>query len=157
MPVASLDSIKELIDSVDLSPVLKRLVVVEGWRLKQAKLAIQQYRNYLFLKHKYRAQYLPDQLPPSYEIDEVWHAHILHTRDYVHFCNRVFNEYLHHSPHHGQNQELSLEQMADLFAETQKLYYKEFGDYIRSIKRVPLRKRANKKNFSKLMAKLNIE
>lgn len=156
MHVEPLDFAKELIYSVDLSPILKRLIFVEGWKPKHAKLAIQQYRNYLFLKRKYRSEYSQEQLPPSYEIDEVWHAHILHTRDYINFCNQVFNEYLHHSPHHGQNQELSLNKMVDLFAETQRLYNKEFGDYIYSIKRIPKRKRPTHKNFTKLINALQI-
>lgn len=157
MSVEDLVSAKELIYSVDLSGVLKRLIFIEGWKPKHAKLAIQQYRNYLFLKRKYRSQYKEDELPPSYEVDEVWHAHILHTRDYIHFCNQVFNEYLHHSPHHGQDQNLSLKQLADLFAETQRVYVKEFGDYICSIKRIPLRKRPTKKNFSKLTDELKFD
>lgn len=50
MLAEGLDFVKEIIYSADLSPVLKRLVLIEGWKPKHAKLAIQQYRNYLFLK-----------------------------------------------------------------------------------------------------------
>lgn len=146
-----LEHAKELIYTTDLSAVLKRLILIEGWTLKQARLGIAQYRNYIFLKLKYRSEFKETELPPSYEIDEVWHAHILHTRDYIQFCNEVFNEYLHHSPHHGQNQSLSLKQLENIFAQTQQLYNKEFGEYICSIKRIPFRKRPTKKNLAKLL------
>lgn len=46
--------------------------------------------------------------------------------------------------------------MGDLFAETQRLYYKEFGEYIFSIKRIPRRKRPTDKNFTKLINVLQI-
>ncbi len=142
---------KKLIYSADLSAVLKRLVFIEGWKPKQAEIAIEQYRNYLFLRFKYRTEYKEYELPPSYEIDEVWHAHVLHTQDYIRFCNQVFGEYLHHSPHHGQDQGLSLKQLAEMFAQTQRLYQKEFGEYIHSIKRIPFRKRPTEKNLAKLL------
>ena len=31
-------------------------------------------------------------------VDEVWHAFILHTKDYADFCNDMSGEYLHHAP-----------------------------------------------------------
>lgn len=31
-------------------------------------------------------------------IDEMWHNFILYTRDYTHFCQRYFGQYLHHQP-----------------------------------------------------------
>ncbi len=31
-------------------------------------------------------------------IDPFWHAHILHTEQYMEFCNRVVGEYMHHQP-----------------------------------------------------------
>lgn len=34
----------------------------------------------------------------SEKVDEVWHNHILFTRDYADFCDDVFGGYLHHMP-----------------------------------------------------------
>ncbi len=34
----------------------------------------------------------------SLAVDPFWHAHILHTMDYVDFCNRTVGEYMHHQP-----------------------------------------------------------
>ncbi|MBI4090203.1 MAG: hypothetical protein HY421_02255 [Candidatus Kerfeldbacteria bacterium] len=31
-------------------------------------------------------------------IDPFWHAHIMHTKEYVAFCAEVFEEFLHHEP-----------------------------------------------------------
>ena len=34
---------------------------------------------------------------PVYQvIDEIWHAHILCTRDYADFCARQFGQFIHH-------------------------------------------------------------
>jgi hypothetical protein len=35
---------------------------------------------------------------PSELADKVWHAHILHTRQYVSDCQGYFGYYLHHEP-----------------------------------------------------------
>lgn len=34
----------------------------------------------------------------SGRLDPFWHAHILHSEDYMSFCDRVFGGYLHHEP-----------------------------------------------------------
>jgi len=31
-------------------------------------------------------------------IDEVWHAFILHTREYAEFCQSIFGRFVHHAP-----------------------------------------------------------
>jgi hypothetical protein len=33
---------------------------------------------------------------PLLPLDQIWHGFILHTRDYVNFCDRFFGEYFHH-------------------------------------------------------------
>jgi hypothetical protein len=34
----------------------------------------------------------------SERVDPFWHSHILHTELYHKFCNKVFNQYVHHKP-----------------------------------------------------------
>ena len=68
-------------------------------------------------------------LPPSYEIDEVWHAHILHTKEYMDFCLELFGKYLHHQPHLS-SEASSMKELEQLFEKTQDLYNHEFGTYI---------------------------
>jgi len=129
----TLDQARDYIQSADLSPVIERLISVDGWSRKSALKAVQLYRNYLFIRKKYN-----ELLPPSYEIDEAWHAHVLHTEAYVEFCNDVFGTYLHHHPHmvkHGRN----VNKLVERFEKTQEFYKQEFGDYIYQIKRRPIK------------------
>lgn len=35
----------------------------------------------------------------SQVVDELWHSHILHTRDYANFCDKAFSHMLHHLPY----------------------------------------------------------
>lgn len=122
---------KVVIDSVDLSEVIERLVHIDKWKKNDAIEACKQYRHFLYLKKKYGDKY---ELPPSKDIDEAWHAHILHTEDYVNFCNEAFGGYLHHHPHTKKNA-LSIDQLAELFEkQTQHLYKQEFGDYIYAVR-----------------------
>lgn len=37
----------------------------------------------------------------SLQIDEVWHAFILYTREYTAFCNQHFGRYVHHTPNNA--------------------------------------------------------
>lgn len=44
-----------------------------------------------------------DVSPPSELVDKVWHEFILHTREYMDFCERHFGEYIHHRPYPSKN------------------------------------------------------
>ncbi len=35
---------------------------------------------------------------PSVIVDDMWHEHVLHTRDYAEFCDSAFVRFLHHTP-----------------------------------------------------------
>ena len=127
-----LDQAKAFIDSIDLSLVVKRLIKVEkGWSRKEALAATKQYRNFLFLKKKYGHEH---KLPPSVDIDEVWHAHVLHTQAYFQCCTQLYGHYLHHTPHIAQDAS-SLIEFNSLFDTTQTLYHKEFSEYIYAIRK----------------------
>ncbi len=129
--------IKKSIDTVDLNSTINRLIEIHNWKEKWAFKAVQQYRNYLFLKIKYGNSHI---LPPSLDIDEVWHAHILHTEEYYEFCHRVFGFFLHHHPHHGKDNNLTDLDITKIFEhETQRLYYLEFGDYIEAVRPLPIK------------------
>ena len=127
----TLEHDKEIIYTADLQPVLTRLVQIEKWSNKDALEAIKQYRNYLFLRRKYPGQ----NLPPSRDVDEAWHAHVLHTKDYRAFCKLAFSheedQYLDHHPHLAK--EGSLEKLSGFFEKTQTLYCAEFGEYMYKI------------------------
>ena len=96
-----LQNIKKVINELDLEPIIERLVKIEGWSKKHALEATQQYKNFLYIKMKHLDEFTSSEFPPSTDIDEVWHAHILHTEDYMRFCHESVGRYLHHHPHHG--------------------------------------------------------
>lgn len=95
------------------------------WNKTSIYTVIKQYKKFLYLKRKYKEDYLP----PSKEIDIVWHAHILHTKRYIQFCDNIFGYYLHHNPMPNS----SHVDMKKAFDNTQRLYYQEFGEHISQI------------------------
>ena len=93
---------------------------------------------FLFLKYKYGQQY---SVPPSIEIDEFWHSHILYTRKYDQDCLLIFGRYLHHYPFDFGKKTLNKAEYEEKFEnETQKFYFAEFGEYIYSIQPILTRK-----------------
>ncbi len=112
---------------MNLEKITKKLSKVYG--PKRAKILEKQYRNYLFLRWKYKEILLP----PSIEIDEYWHEHILNTQKYHDDCEEIFGYYLHHEPNHG----LSESEITRMFQEnTQELYFEEYGQYILAIRKL---------------------
>jgi hypothetical protein len=114
---------------------LERKLIKKGWLIREARETLEQYKKYMLLKKKYFHQY---QLPPSIEIDEVWHIHILDTQEYFNFCFGLFGFYLHHCPEikTSAGQELTKDEVLILYREhTQKLYLEEFGEPIFTVRR----------------------
>ena len=84
----------EMIWSYDLSMVRARLVldgVVSGDMVDDVLCEYRKFMALLRLGYWQIGMY-------SKPIDEVWHTHILFTRDYAAFCNLVFGEFVHHEP-----------------------------------------------------------
>jgi hypothetical protein len=86
---------KEKIESLDLTGIKKRLQSCHGWTEQECNTIEPQYKAFLGLHLEHHGQ----NLTPTQKIDDMWHAHILHTRKYVAFCEDVFGCYLHHNPH----------------------------------------------------------
>jgi hypothetical protein len=126
----SIQEAKEQIESLDLSMICKKLTRL-GWRPDEVELGIRQYKNLLFLWKKY-----PDQgpLPPSEDIDEVWHNHILDTEKYHQDCNAIFGRYLHHYPYFGIDDKSTQEDLNAAFEITKSLYLKEFGEELTRVR-----------------------
>lgn len=77
--------------ALDLVDVLVRKF---RWDRAYAEAAVEEYRRFCFL-----AATDDTGVTPSAEVDEVWHLHLQHTRDYwEHFCPRVLRMDLHHEP-----------------------------------------------------------
>ena len=77
----------------------------EPWTLERATKAIEQYRRFLFLSKHYPQQ----RIVPSWEVDQVWHAHILDTTKYREDCDRLFGSFMDHWPYFGMKDEAELD------------------------------------------------
>jgi hypothetical protein len=109
--------------ALDLSLVEQRLIHRKQWAEEDARLAVRRYKNFLILVYKY-----PEHLlAPAPDMDEVWHTHLLFTREYTEACQRIFGGYLHHAPaRDGDVEETARMQSAQ--QHTAELYRKEFQE-----------------------------
>lgn len=126
--VQNFKEIKNKIDSIDFSRVIEKMVKHLGWLREDANKTCQYYRNYLFLNIKYGQEY--KFIPPSEDIDEFWHNHILDTESYAQDCQKIFGEFFHHYPYFGIDGKTDFKCLYDAFEQTQKLHFQEFGEKI---------------------------
>lgn len=98
-----------------------RLARDRGWSLAFARGAVDEYRRFCFL-----AAVSPAPVTPSEEVDEVWHQHLTHSRDYwTRWCREALRVDLHHDPTAGGSAERS--RFATQYADTLALYETWFG------------------------------
>ncbi len=98
-----------------------RLGRENGWSPDFAIRAIYEYKKFIFLICHY------DQpLTPSDQVDQVWHLHLLYTKNYwIDFCQKTLKKQIHHQPTEGGRAER--EKFAIWYEQT-KLYYRDaFG------------------------------
>lgn len=102
------------------------------WQKEVAEKAIERYRRFLYIQVKYKEDF--KFIPPTLEIDEIWHSHILETRRYHQDCQILFGEYFHHYPYFGlDNPEkpgADFKTLGKAFAITQKLFFIEFNEVL---------------------------
>ncbi len=84
----------EQIENEDLSFLIPRLEKL-GFAEDEVLELISEYKKYLILRLHHAGELPMYSLP----IDKVWHAHILDTRAYREFCDRVYGSYLDHRPY----------------------------------------------------------
>jgi hypothetical protein len=84
------------------------------------------YRRWLVL----RRTFLGEPLPPTAEIDDFWHSHLLHTEQYTLDMQAVFGEYMHHFPYFGVRSDEDREDLLEAFEGTKRHYLAEFGEDI---------------------------
>ena len=121
----TLDQTKAYIDTIDFSMIINKMVSHQGWSKKHAEQACQQYRRFLFLNKKY-VDLRP--LPPSEEVDEFWHHHILDTKKYIKDCQIIFGEYFNHYPYLVLDGKSNADDLVHYFQKTQECYFKEYHD-----------------------------
>ena len=132
----TLDEAKIYIYNIDFSLIVNKIVTHLQWRRKDAEKICVLYRNFLFLQKKYGAN---QPLPPSEEIDEFWHNHILDTKKYREDCQNIFGYYQDHYPYFGIDGKTNLNDLNNAFENTQALHELEFGYRIERIKPLKLK------------------
>src|SRR6266545_5217405 len=116
------------INALDLEPIKLRVMdpeLGEGWTREYAESVERAYRNYLTMLVKHPEN--TEDIVVSKDVDEFWHAHILHTMKYTEDCERVFGTYLHHNPDISGRAPAEIERKAALVEKTRCLYQQEFG------------------------------
>jgi hypothetical protein len=90
------------IEQHDLEPdtplnFTRRLARDHGWSLEDARAAVDAYRRFCFL-----AVVSLRPVTPSEIVDEVWHQHLIYSRDYwTVWCGEILQAPLHHDPTPG--------------------------------------------------------
>lgn len=130
----SLEEAKVYIDSIDFSMVIDKIIMTKSWKKKDVLKICEYYKNFLFLNKKYGSETC--QLPPSDEVDEFWHNHILDTHKYTKDCDVIFGRYLHHYPYFGIDDKSNMQDLQKAFDHMQELHKKEFGDHIYRVRSI---------------------
>jgi len=101
----------------DLSLVIERVAHDHAdWPTERLTAAELEYRRYLAL-----SKMEPEAaLIPTLDADEVWHTHILHTKQYREDCNGYFGYFFDHAPFNRRNEKFPV-------GYTAKLYLEVFG------------------------------
>lgn len=125
-----LENSKLAIQKLDLTNLVEKLstpsrLVGALWEKDAVLRAVEVYKNWLWIIRKYAAQHFP--LPPSIEIDEIWHYHIFDTKRYIWDCESIFGHFLHHNPYVEKDIDLD-----EGFKVTKSLYKAEFGEELPS-------------------------
>lgn len=114
--------LKEMLWSLDLDPIVVKVMYEESWTLQQALSAVEEYRRFLFLTVT-----KPEAIVPTEFVDAVWHAHILDTAKYRDDCQQLFGFFLDHFPYFGMRGKEDQETLQATFANTANLYESVFG------------------------------
>lgn len=98
-----------------------RLARENRWTLEFTHRAVLEYKRFIYL---ICITHLP--MTPSEVVDEVWHLHLLYTRDYWKvFCGEILNREIHHGPTEGGSQER--QKYETLYLQTYQQYLAHFG------------------------------
>ena len=120
-------AVAELIDALDLEPVVVKLMCPEPgpqvMTLADADQHIALYRAFL----KLCAWYPGESIVPSRAIDQAWHTHILDTGKYAADCDAVFGAFLNHFPYLGMRGPDDVTAWHAAYDRTRDLFRAHFG------------------------------
>lgn len=105
-----------------LSAPVNYLIQRKGFDPEQVKGMEHEYRRYLAIV----AAHPGEKLPISSKVDELWHAHILHTKDYVNCTQALAGRLIGHVPTKSEDERQSLE--GYYINGTLKRYREMFGE-----------------------------
>jgi hypothetical protein len=124
-PSEDFASFMQTAKQLDLSPIAYQLMYNDygpQWTKEETVKAIAHYLGFLYLADKYPRL----TLVPSYEIDQVWHYHILDTSKYIDDCMMLFGYIIHHFPYLGLRDEQDQIHQHRAYALTQALLRQHF-------------------------------
>jgi len=98
--------------------LIDRVKKKTGWSQIKTEKNVAEYRKFLYLAT------INDNVVPAKDVDEVWHEHLLFTRDYNAFCNNVLGKQIHHEPEVPNKPN----KFKDDYKKTGLSYQKEFGE-----------------------------
>jgi hypothetical protein len=116
------------IHALDLECIKVRMMdqeIGKGWTRAYADAVERRYKRFLVLAVKYPD--LAEELVIDRDVDEFWHAHILHTVKYAEDCEHVFGCFLHHRPHRRTGSDSEAAERALRAQRTRVLHKLEFG------------------------------
>ena len=98
-----------------------RIAQENGWTEAHVRRLVEEYRRFLLL-----TQVAGRPVSPSAAVDAVWHAHMLHSRDYWdRLCGGILGRPLHHDPNPGGEQEDARHR--NQYRDTLEVYARVFG------------------------------
>lgn len=109
----------EFDDPTSSMPFTARLAAENLWSLDFARSVVREYKRFAYL-----AMMGDGPVTPSDEVDQVWHLHVLYTREYDHFCSDVLGRKLHHGPTRGREQNAHFKEQ---YKRTLRRYLTVFG------------------------------
>jgi small ubiquitin-related modifier len=86
------------------SAVVARCVTLYGWSDPKARKVLKAYRQFLTLK-KESKDWDATILSPSALVDQMWHAHVLDTKNYFHDMMLLCGNVVNHNPDGGHDKE----------------------------------------------------
>jgi hypothetical protein len=117
------------LDRADLWFVDERLTRKQGFSAVRAQEAILEFKRYMALVGLgYRGL---GMISP--EVDEVWHAFILFTKEYAAFCRAAFGEFIHHVPRTSRDEsppvgpEKFLQAYGEVFGDLPEIWRERIG------------------------------
>ena len=118
---------KQKLEVPTLTDEEKRVVMIQYEKENDSEGAEALSEYLKFMQIKIGEQDTTDKkVAPSKKIDEMWHAHILSTKEYFAFCDRYNDgEYIHHDP--------SMTDVPARYTLTWRKYFELFGSWPKNL------------------------